>query len=52
MLRGEKVILREKRLEDSANDYAWGTDEELARLDATIPFKMPLSNYVIRYKRN
>ncbi len=33
MIKGKKVILREKRLEDAANDYRWRTDPELARLD-------------------
>ena len=39
-IRGEKVVLREKRIQDAEDDYAWRTDEELARLDATRPLKM------------
>lgn len=37
---GEKVVLREKRLSDVDDDYAWRTDEELSRLDATRPITM------------
>ena len=39
-IRVGKVVLREKRLEDAPEDYAWRTDEELARLDATSPITM------------
>ena len=49
MIIGSKVILRDKRLADAQNDYAWQTDPELARLDAvsllTIPFSLYLSEY-------
>lgn len=49
MLKGQKVILREKRSDDAANDYAWRRDEELARLDAaprlTLPFEFFLASY-------
>lgn len=44
--RGEKVVLREKRLEDTADDYTWRTDEELARLDATRPLSMSYDEYL------
>jgi RimJ/RimL family protein N-acetyltransferase len=44
--RGEKVVLREKRREDAADDYAWRTDEELARLDATRPVRMSYDQFV------
>ncbi len=49
MIKGSKVVLRGKRLEDARNDYAWKTDAELARLDATIPLDMPFSHYLISY---
>ncbi len=34
MIVGSKVILYEKRLADAWDDYSWGTDPELAQLDA------------------
>jgi len=49
MLRGQKVLLREKRQEDAYADYRWRTDEELARLDATIPLKLPLTEFLTYY---
>ena len=49
MIKGSKVVLRGKRLEDARKDYAWKTDAELARLDATIPLDMPFSHYLISY---
>ena len=33
---GEKVRVREKRLEDIENEYSWRIDQELSRLDATL----------------
>ena len=30
ILRGSKVVLREKRVEDGWKDYSWRIDEELA----------------------
>ena len=49
-IRGRKVVLREKRIEDAPDDYSWRTDEELARLDATRPLRMTFSEYE-RYTR-
>ena len=49
-ITGDKVVLREKRIEDAADDYSWRTDEELARLDATRPLHMRYEEYV-RYSR-
>ena len=46
VIRGEKVIIREKRLDDAPNDYAWRTDEELARLDATRPLRMSYQEFL------
>ena len=45
VLRGRKVVLREKRLDDAPEDYAWQTDEELARLDATRPIRMSYDEF-------
>ena len=50
-LTGEKVVLREKRIEDAEDDYAWRTDEELARLDATRPLHMRYDEF-LRYSRD
>ena len=44
-VKGEKVILREKRIEDAPKDYAWRVDEELARLDATRPLRMSYADF-------
>jgi RimJ/RimL family protein N-acetyltransferase len=49
MIKGSKIVLRGKRLEDARKDYAWKTDAELARLDATIPLDMPFSHYLVSY---
>ena len=46
MVRGEKVVIREKRIEDAPDDYAWRTDEELARLDATRPIRMSFEDFL------
>ena len=40
VIRGKKVVLREKRVEDAADDYSWRVDEELCRLDATTRLRM------------
>ena len=47
---GEQVVLREKSLTDVADDYAWRTDDELSRLDATRPITMSYDAFV-RYSR-
>jgi len=47
-LRGKKVVIREKRLSDAADDYAWRVDPELARLDATKPIRMSYDQF-LRY---
>ncbi len=49
MIKGKKVVLREKRLDDARQDYAWKTDPELARLDATIPLQVPFQTYLLTY---
>jgi len=51
VINGNKVKLRNKRLADAQNDYAWQTDPELARLDAAPllsgTFAWYLSGYAI-----
>ncbi|MBI2166091.1 MAG: GNAT family N-acetyltransferase [Chloroflexi bacterium] len=49
VVRGSKVVLRRKRLEDASDDYSWRTDDELARLDAASPLKMSFPEYVRYY---
>jgi RimJ/RimL family protein N-acetyltransferase len=49
VLRGNKIVLRQKRLEDAAADYTWKIDEELAHLDATLPLAFPFSEYLRSY---
>ena len=44
-IRGCKVVIREKRIDDIADDYAWRTDEELSRFDATQPLRMSFSEF-------
>ncbi len=51
MTTSNKIKLREKRLADAREDYAWMTDAELAELDATplptITFHQYLTDYSI-----
>lgn len=49
MIVGSNVILREKRLADAWNDYAWETDPELSQLDAAPPIIMTFSKYLLEY---
>ncbi len=55
MITGSKITLRDKKLADAPDDYAWGTDPELAHLDAapllTATFQEYLSDYTsqLRY---
>lgn len=48
-LKGEKIVLREKRLEDAPDDYRWRTDPELATLDGTSPLKASYEEYLESY---
>ncbi len=48
-LKGHKVVLREKRLEDAAADYVWKKDDEIAKLDASFPLDISFSRYLIDY---
>ncbi|MSQ14337.1 MAG: N-acetyltransferase [Dehalococcoidia bacterium] len=45
-IKGEKVILREKRLEDAESDYKWRSDPELATFDGVPPLRMSLNSYL------
>ena len=48
--RGDLVLLREKRLKDAVNDYAWRSDAELARFDAARPFAASYDDYVALFR--
>lgn len=45
-LRGARVRLRDKRLEDAEQDYIWRSDAELAKLDAAFPMTMSFDRYL------
>jgi RimJ/RimL family protein N-acetyltransferase len=49
MIKGNKVILREKCLDDAADDYAWRCDSELCRLDAASPLRISFSDFMLCY---
>lgn len=49
-LQGTKIVLREKRVTDAAEDYAWSTDEELSRLDATRPLSLSFQHALTLYE--
>lgn len=51
-LVGEKVILREKRLDDVEDDYEWRADPELAAFDAVPPLRMSRSDYQRIFERD
>ena len=46
VLRGVRVLLRGKRLEDAEKDYIWRSDPEIARLDAAYPLTMKYERYL------
>ena len=50
LVRGEKIVLREKDIDDAQDDYAWRVDEELARLDATRHLNMSYNDF-LRYSK-
>ncbi len=47
---GHKVVLRGKRLSDASKDYAWRSDDELARLDASMTLSIPLERFIASYE--
>lgn len=49
MINGCKIRLCPKRLSDAIRDYAWQTDAELARLDATVPLGTSFGRYLQEY---
>ena len=45
-LRGARIILRDKQIEDAEQDYIWRSDPELASLDAAFPLTMSYDRYL------
>ena len=45
IVRSRKTVVRRKRLADAADEYAWRSDEELARFDASNPTRIPFPDY-------
>lgn len=43
---GQYVVLRNKTLDDAADDYRWRTDDELAELDATVSLRMSFDDFI------
>ena len=49
-LRGARIILRGKRMDDAEKDYIWRSDAEIARLDATQPLSMKYDRYLKNFE--
>jgi RimJ/RimL family protein N-acetyltransferase len=45
IIKGKRIILRGKNLEDAHDDYTWECDSELAALDATVPVTASFGRY-------
>jgi len=43
--RGRRTVIRRKRIGDADNEYAWRSDEELARYDASQPVRVSFADY-------
>lgn len=48
--RGERVVLRRKRLSDVERDYRWRSDPELAAFDATQPLRSSYADFSALYR--
>jgi RimJ/RimL family protein N-acetyltransferase len=48
--RGERVALREKRLDDAEDDFRWRSDAELAGFDAARPLTVHYQRYLAFYR--
>jgi RimJ/RimL family protein N-acetyltransferase len=48
-LKGKNIQLRDKKLSDARNDYAWQSDPELSRFDAVAVLNMPFTIYLLDY---
>lgn len=45
LMQGEKVLLRDKQLQDAEDDYRWRADPELATFDAVPPLRMTFHDF-------
>ncbi len=48
--RGEKIVLRQKRLSDAEAEYAWRKDPELASYDAAKPITTAWEDFLALYE--
>jgi RimJ/RimL family protein N-acetyltransferase len=48
--RGQRVVLREKRLGDAYDDYRWRSDPDLSRFDAARPLAMNMQEFLALYR--
>ena len=48
-IQGKNIRLREKKLLDVHNDYAWQSDPELSRFDAVTILNLPFAVYLLDY---
>ncbi len=48
--RGERVVLREKRLGDAPTDYRWRSTPALTRFDAARPLSLTYQQYLALYR--
>jgi len=44
-IKGKRIILRNKKINDVKNDFAWRTNEELSKLDATTPISFSFNEF-------
>jgi RimJ/RimL family protein N-acetyltransferase len=49
LIRGDKVLLRDKRIDDAEDDYQWRVDPELATFDAVPPLRMSFHDFASIY---
>jgi RimJ/RimL family protein N-acetyltransferase len=50
--RGERVVLRRKRMDDAPVDYAWRRDPELARFDAAAPLRSSYTDFLVTFRED
>jgi RimJ/RimL family protein N-acetyltransferase len=48
--RGQRTVLREKRLSDAEDDFRWRREPELSRFDAAKPLSMSYSEFLSLYR--
>jgi RimJ/RimL family protein N-acetyltransferase len=50
--RGERIVLRRKRMDDAPADYAWRRDPELARFDAAAPLRSSYTDFLVTFRED